>query len=98
MTTDDLGKESAELTEALPTQRLAQEAKSLLEAFAERMLASVGDKVSSKVNEFSHGLLEKVGSEDGGGPGVKAAVSGLTALTEGKGPMRAALGAGVTGV
>jgi uncharacterized membrane protein len=99
MTTDeDLGKESAELTEALPTQRLAQEAKSLLEAFAERVLASVGDKVSSKVNEFSHGLLDKVGGEDGGGPGVKAAVSGLTALSEGKGPMRAALGAGMTGI
>jgi uncharacterized membrane protein len=98
MTSDDLGKESAELTEALPTQRLAQEAKSLLEAFAERLLASVGDKVSDKVNEFSHGLLEKVGGEDGGGPGVKAAVSGLTALTEGKGPVRAALGAGATGL
>lgn len=98
MTTDDVGKESAELTEALPTQRLAQEAKSLLEAFAEKVLASVGDKVSSKVNEFSHGLLEKVGGEDGGGPGVKAAISGLTALNEGKGPMRAALGAGMTGI
>jgi uncharacterized membrane protein len=99
MTTDDrLSRESAELTEALPTQRLAQEAKSLLEAFAERVLSSVGDKVSDKVNEFSHGLLEKVGGEGGGGPGVKAAVSGLTALSEGKSPMRAALGAGLTGV
>jgi uncharacterized membrane protein len=97
-TDDDVGKESAELTEALPTQRLAQEAKNLLEAFAEKMLSSVGDKVSSKVNEVSHGLLEKVGGEDGGGPGVKAAISGLTALNEGKGPMRAALGAGMTGI
>jgi uncharacterized membrane protein len=98
MTSEDLGKESADLTEALPTQRLAQEAKSLLEAFAEKILASVGDKVSDKVNEFSSGLLEKVGGEGGGGPGVKAAVSGLTALTQGKGPMRAALGAGATGL
>ncbi|GAB2819889.1 hypothetical protein GCM10027176_25300 [Actinoallomurus bryophytorum] len=98
MTSENLGKESAELTEELPTQRLAQEAKSLLEAFAEKILASVGDKVSAKVNEFSSGLLEKVGGEGGGGPGVKAAVSGLTALTEGKGPLRAALGAGMTGV
>jgi uncharacterized membrane protein len=98
MTSEDLGKESADLTEALPTQRLAQEAKSLLEAFAEKILASVGDKVSDKVNEFSSGLLEKVGGEGGGGPGVKAAVSGLTALTQGKGPVRAALGAGATGL
>jgi uncharacterized membrane protein len=95
---DGLGKESAELTEGLPTQRLAQEAKSLLEAFAEKVLASVGEKVSDKVNEFSHGLLDKLGSEDGGGPGVKAAISGLTALNEGKGPMRAALNAGATGL
>ncbi|GLY77580.1 SRPBCC family protein [Actinoallomurus iriomotensis] len=95
---DRLGRESAQLTESLPTQRLAKEAKSLLEAFAERVLSSVGDRVSDKVNEFSHGLLEKVGDAEGAGPGVKAAVSGLTALTEGKGPVRAALGAGATGL
>ncbi|GLY91727.1 SRPBCC family protein [Actinoallomurus iriomotensis] len=95
---DRLGRESAQLTESLPTQRLAKEAKSLLEAFAERVLSSVGDRVSDKVNEFSRGLLEKVGDAEGAGPGVKAAVSGLTALTEGKGPVRAALGAGATGL
>src|SRR6476620_5733092 len=98
MAAESLEKESTQLTEELPTQRLAQEAKRLLEAFAEKVLSSVGDKVSDKVNEFSSGLLEKVGGEDGGGPGVKAAISGLTALTEGKGPLRAALGAGMTGV
>jgi uncharacterized membrane protein len=87
-----------QLTEGLPTQRLAQEAKNLLEMFAQRALASVGAKVSEKVGEATHGLLDKVGGQDGGGPGVKAAVSGLTALTEGKGPFRAALGAGATGL
>ena len=95
---DRLGRESADLAEELPTQRLAQEAKSLLQAFAEKVLASVGEKVSDKVNEVSHGLLEKAGGEDGGGPGVKAAFSGVKALTEGKGPMRAMLGAAGTGI
>ncbi|WP_329253787.1 SRPBCC family protein [Actinoallomurus sp. NBC_01490] len=95
---DRIGRESADLAENLPTQRLAKEAKSLLEAFAERVLSSVGDKVSDKVNELSRGLLEKVGDAEGASPGVKAAISGLTALTQGKSPMRAALGAGATGV
>jgi uncharacterized membrane protein len=95
---DRLGRESADLAEELPTQRLAQEAKSLLQAFAERVLASVGDKVSDKVNEVSHGLIERAEGEDGGGPGVKAAFSGVKALSEGKGPMRAMLGAAGTGI
>jgi uncharacterized membrane protein len=95
---DRLGKESAHLTEGLPTHRLGREAKSLLEAFAERVLESVGEKVSAKVDEFSHELLEKVESEDGGGPGVKAAISGVKALNEGKGPVRAAMSAAGTGL
>src|SRR3954470_5398193 len=95
---DRLGRESADLAEELPTQRLAQEAKSLLQAFAEKVLASVGDKVSDKVNEVSQGLLERAEGQDGGGPGVKAAFSGVKALTEGKGPMRAMLGAAGTGI
>jgi hypothetical protein len=68
---DRLGRESAELVEELPTQRLAQEAKNLLQVFAERVVSSVGDKVTDKVNEFSQGLLEKVEGEDAG-PGVKS--------------------------
>ena len=95
---DRLGRESADLAEELPTQRLAQEAKSLLQAFAEKVLASVGEKVSDKVNEVSQGLLERAEGADGGGPGVKAAFSGVKALTEGKGPMRAMLGAAGTGI
>jgi len=100
MTTEGnrLGRESADLTEELPTQRLAQEAKSLLQAFAEKILASVGEKVSDKVDEIGHGLLEKAEKADGGGPGVKAAISGVKALNEGKGPFRAMLGAAGTGI
>jgi uncharacterized membrane protein len=90
------GKGSTGLAEGLPTQRLAQEARTLLETFAEKALASVGEKVSEKVSEVGHGLLEKAEAQDGGGPGVKAAISGVKALTEGKGPVRAALGAGGT--
>jgi uncharacterized membrane protein len=84
------------LTEGLPTQRLAREAKNFLEAFAEKALASVGSMVTEKVGEATRGLLSQVG--DQGGPGAKAAVSGVTALAEGKSPMRAALGAGMTGL
>ena len=95
---DEPDRESVGLTEELPMQRLAQEAKSLLEAFAEKILASVGDKVSDKVDEVGRGLLDKADGQDGGGPGVKAAFSGVKALTEGKGPFRAILGAGATGL
>jgi uncharacterized membrane protein len=83
-----------QVTEGLPTERLAQEAKNLLEAFAQKALAAVGQKVT----ETTRGLLEKAQSADGGGPGVQAAVSGVQALTEGKSPLRAALGAGATGL
>jgi Polyketide cyclase / dehydrase and lipid transport len=93
-----VSKESAGLTEELPMQRLAQEAKNLLEAFAEKILASVSEKVSDKVNEVSSGLAEKAGSGGDGGPGIKAAFSGVKSLTEGKSPFRAILGAGATGL
>src|SRR4051812_19227050 len=92
------GGETGQLTDGLPTQRLAQEARNFLEQFAQRALASVGQKVSEKVTETTQGLLQRAGEQDGGGPGVKAAVSGVKALTEGKSPFRAALGAGATGL
>lgn len=98
MTAEDDRRSGADLADELPMQRLVQEIKSLLEAFAEKMLASAGDKVTEKVNDLSSGLLEKVEGQDGGGPGVKAAVSGVKALAEGKSPVRAALGAGMTGL
>jgi uncharacterized membrane protein len=98
MTAESDRRRGADLADELPMQRLVQEVKSLLEAFAERMLSAVGDKVTDKVDDLSHGLLEKVESEGGGGPGVKAAVSGVKALAEGKSPVRAVLGAGMTGL
>jgi uncharacterized membrane protein len=81
-----------------PTQRLTEEARGLLEAFADKALASITEKVSDKVTETTQHLLEKIESGENASPGVKAAVSGVRALTEGKGPLRAALGAGATGL
>jgi uncharacterized membrane protein len=90
------GKGGTALAEDLPTQGRAPEAKSVLGTFAENALASVGDKVTQKVSDTTRVLLEKAEGEDGGGPGVKAAISGVKALTEDKGLGRAALGAGGT--
>jgi uncharacterized membrane protein len=90
------GNRGTALAEDLPTQGRAPEAKSALGTFAENALASVGDKVTQKVSDTTRVLLEKAEGEDGGGPGAKAAVSGVKALTEGKGLGRAALGAGGT--
>jgi hypothetical protein len=83
----------SELTEGLPTDRLFEEAKSLVGALLEKALEAAGHKVS----ETTHGLIEKVESGDGS-PGTKALASGARALSEGKSPARAALGAGTTGV
>ncbi|MEO3785465.1 SRPBCC family protein [Actinocorallia sp. B10E7] len=89
---------AAGLLEDLPVRRLAQEAKGFLGAYAEKALASAGEKAGRKVSETAHDLLQRAEQEDGGGPGVKAALSGVGALTEGKGPVRAALSAGMTGL
>ncbi len=86
------------LLEDLPVGRLAREAKDFLGAYAEKALASAGEKAGQKVSDTARGLLEKAEQEDGGGPGVKAAISGVGALTEGKGPIRAAASAGMTGL
>ena len=82
------------LVEGLATERLVQEAKSLLEAFAQKAISSIGDKVT----ETAHGLIESLENRDDNSPGVKAAVSGIKAVSEGKSPVKAALGAGATGL
>ncbi len=83
-----------DLVESLPTDRLVQEAKSFLEAFAQRAMNSIGDKVT----ETAHSLIENLENREDGSPGVMAAVSGIKAVSEGKSPFRAALGAGATGL
>ncbi|GAA2405436.1 hypothetical protein GCM10010191_11600 [Actinomadura vinacea] len=80
-----------ELTEGLPTERLAQEAQNFLNALAERALLSISDKLSESTDQLVDHLEQ-------GGPGIKSAVSGLTALVAGKSPFRAAASAGATGL
>lgn len=70
----------------------------LLTGLAEKALTAVGEKAGRKVDETAKNLLGKAGKGDGGGPGVQAAISGLGALSDGKGPVRAALSAGMAGV
>ena len=86
------------LLEDLPVGRLAREAKDFLGAYAEKALSTAGEKAGQKLSSTAHDLLQKAEQEDGGGPGVKAAISGVGALTEGKGPLRAAASAGMTGL
>jgi uncharacterized membrane protein len=95
---DRPGKGGTTVAEGLPTEGRDPEAKGVLGTFAEKALSSVGDKVTQKVGDTTRGLLEKAEGEDGGGPGVKAAISGAKALNEGKGLGRAALSAGATGL
>jgi uncharacterized membrane protein len=97
MSDEDLpGGRRTGLLEAPAVRRLAKEAGDFLGAYAEKTLASVGEKAGRKVSETAEGLLHRAEAEDGGGPGVKAALSGVEALTQGKGPIRAAAGAGMT--
>jgi uncharacterized membrane protein len=81
----------AQVSQALPTKRLAKEAQNLLNALAERALTSVAGKLGGTAER----LIDRL---EHGGPGVKSALSGAKALAAGKSPFRAALGAGKTGV
>src|SRR4051812_10934495 len=85
------GPHTENVTGGLPTERLAQEAQNFLNAFAEKALVSIGEKLG----ETTDRLVEHI---EHGGPGVKSAVAGLTSLAEGKSPLRAAMSAGVTGL
>jgi uncharacterized membrane protein len=80
-----------DLLESLQTHRLSKETQNFLNALAEKALK----KVSEKISETTERVVERL---EGGGPGVKAALSGATALIEGKSPVRAALKAGATGL
>jgi hypothetical protein len=73
-------------------QRLADETLNFLEALTERVLDSIGDKAG----ESTRKLLQRAEGGGGGGPGLQAAISGMTALVEDKGLVRAGLRAGGT--
>jgi uncharacterized membrane protein len=74
-----------------PLDRLKSEARSLLDAFGERAMASALGKVQDATGRLT-GYVE-----GGAGPGLVAAVTGAKNLAEGKGPVRSLLGAGMKG-
>ena len=75
-----------------PLDRLKSEAGGLAGALAERAVSTVRDKVEDTTGR----LTEYV--ENGGGPGLAAALTGAKDLAEGKSPLRALLGAGTSGL
>jgi uncharacterized membrane protein len=79
-----------DMTERLPTERLAQEAQNFLNAFAEKALASISERLSQTTDQL-------VGYMEHGGPGIKSGISGPTALAAGKAPSRAAVNGGAAG-
>lgn len=75
---------------ASPAGRLKAEAIGLVGALGDRALASV----TGRVQDAAGRLTDYV--EEGAGPGLMAAVTGAKDLAEGKSPVRALLGAGMT--
>ncbi len=73
-------------------ERLRSEVGSLVGALGDRAMSSVRNKVEGATGR----LTEYV--DGGGGPGVMAAVTGAKGLAEGKSPVRAMFGAGMTGL
>ena len=73
------------------SDRLKSEFRNLLGAVGERTLESVRDKVGDTAGRLTEY------AENGGGPGLMAAASGVKSLSEGKSPTRAVAGAGLTG-
>ena len=72
--------------------RLKSEAGGLASALGDRALSSLQDKVQDTAGRLTDYV------EGGGGPGLMAAVTGTKEMTEGKGPVRSALGAGAKGI
>ncbi|OLT09895.1 hypothetical protein BJF78_29905 [Pseudonocardia sp. CNS-139] len=83
------GTETA--TDALPTDALKEAGQKLLTLLIQRATQAATDRVD--------GLADRLTDyAEHGGPGLKAVLSGGTALAEGKSPVRAALAGGLTGV
>jgi uncharacterized membrane protein len=75
-----------------PMDRLKEEARGLIGAVGDRAVASVRDKVEGAAGRLADYV------DDGGGPGLTAAVTGAKSMAEGKGPIRSMLGAGMKAV
>ena len=75
-----------------PLDRLKDEAGGLLSAVTDNAMSSLRGKVedmTSRLTDFA---------EDGGGPGLMAAITGARDLAEGKSPARSMMGAAFSGV
>jgi Polyketide cyclase / dehydrase and lipid transport len=85
----------AHTTEEKPNaalERLKSEAGGLLSALSDRAMSSMSGKVgdlTGRLTDFAEG---------GGGPGLKAAITGVRGMAEGKSPARSMMGAAFSGV
>jgi len=75
-----------------PTERLKSGVGSLVGALGDRAVASLRDKVEGAAGRLTDYV------EEGGGPGLMAALTGARNLAEGKSPARSMVGAGMAGV
>ncbi|WP_175607667.1 SRPBCC family protein [Peterkaempfera bronchialis] len=87
--TDGLGA----IAHELPTSRLKEQTQNVLGALGERAMTMVTGKVGDATERLTH-----FAEEGGGGGGLAAALTGAKGLAEGKSPLSAAFGAGMTGV
>ncbi|MGN6792847.1 MAG: SRPBCC family protein [Streptosporangiaceae bacterium] len=85
-------KKSPNADSAMPLDQLKSEAGNLVGALAGRALTSALGRINGSV-----GRLQEY-AENGGGPGLKAALTGAEKLTEGNSGGRAALSAGASAV
>jgi uncharacterized membrane protein len=92
-TTKGVEEVTGRVTEALPTSDLLKhEIQALLTALGERAVKSAMQKVTAATGRLTDY------AEGGGGPGLMAAVTGAKKLTEGKSPLKAVVGGGVSGM
>lgn len=89
--TEKTGSRFAGLLEELPTDELLDSGRNLLAAVARRSLSSLGDKVEETTERLTD-------YAENGGPGLSAALTGAQSMAQGKSPLRAALGAGMSGI
>ena len=80
-----------EAKESGPMARLKAEAGGLMDAFADRAVSSVRDRVENATGRLADYV------EGDRGPGLIAAVTGARGMAEGKGPFRSMLGATFAG-
>lgn len=85
------GSGSGSLLDELPLDALKSSAQDLLLALVERAVNAAGDQLEGATKRLTEYAEQ-------GGPGLMAAVTGAKSLAKGESPVKAALGAGMTGV